>query len=351
MFIVISILIFGLIIAIHELGHFLAARAFGVGVPEFAIGMGPILLKKQGKETLYTLRAIPLGGFCAMDGDDNEKSDDKSLLKKPIWQRLIIFVAGSAMNIIAGFLIVLILAGSMHGWATTTLRGFSEGFPHYGEEGFLEGDRFHSIGGNRVFQHSNIPLFLHLETGDTMDIVLIRDGQRVVLNDLPLQPRLFEGSETPRYGFYFYANLDPTIGDRLELSWNITRDFMRQLPMTLRMFTTGQAGMQDVSSVVGIVDIMNQVGSEAETAGLAAQRLMLISAVITISVAMINLLPIPGLDGGRIFLMLVTAGIERIIGRKVDPKYEAYINTGGIMLLFGFMIYILFQDIVQIIMR
>ena len=351
MFIVISILIFGLIIAIHELGHFLAARAFGVGVPEFAIGLGPVLLKKQGKETAYTLRAIPLGGFCAMDGDDNEESGNKSLLKKPIWQRLIIFVSGSVMNVIAGFIIVLILVSMMAFWQTPTLSGFAEGFELEGEQGLLPGDRFHSIGGNRIFQHSNIPLFLYLETGDTVDIVVIRDGARVQLDNLPLQPRMFEGSPYPRYGLYFYANTDPTLLDRLALSGNVTLDFMRQLPLTIRMFTTGQAGMEDVSSVVGIVDIMNQVGTEAETTGLAVQRLMLITAIITISVAMINLLPIPGLDGGRIFLMLITAAVEKILRRKVDPKYEAYINMAGIALLFGFMIFILFQDIVQIITR
>ena len=354
MFIIISILIFGIIIAIHELGHFLAARAFGVGVPEFAIGMGPVLLKKQGKETLYTLRAIPLGGFCAMDGDDNDENSDKSLLKKPIWQRFIIFIAGSAMNIAAGFLIALILSATMTGFASTTLSGFAEGFPHEareGEEGFMVGDRFHSIDGIRIYQQSNIPFFLHLNTEDTVDIVVIRDGTRVALNNLPLEPRVYPGSPHPRYGFNFYFNDAPTVLDHLAFSGNLTRDFIRQPPLTLRMFISGQAGVEDVSSVVGIVDIMHQIGTEAETTQMAIQSFLLISALITVVVAIFNLLPIPGLDGGRIFLMLITAGIEKVSGRKVDPKYEAYINTAGMVLLFGFMIYIVFQDIFNIVTR
>ena len=351
MFIVISILIFGLIIAIHELGHFLAARAFGVGVPEFAIGLGPVLLKKQGKETLYTLRAIPLGGFCAMDGDDNDEKSEKSLHRKPVWQRFIIFIAGSAMNIIAGFLIALALAATLSGWPSTTLSGFAEGFPHEGEDGFLAGDRFHSINGHRIYQQGNISLFLYLNTEDTVDVVVIRDGARVVLNDLPLEPRIFGEATTPRYGFNFAFYDTPTFFDRLAFAGNLTRDFIRQLPLTIQMFASGQAGMQDVSSVVGIVDIMNQVGAEAENVRIAVQSFMMITALITIAVAAFNLLPIPALDGGRIFLMLVTAAIEKISGRKVDPKYEAYINAAGFALLIGFMIYIVFQDIVQIVTR
>ena len=352
-FIVISILIFGLLIGIHELGHFIAAKSFRVGVPEFAIGMGPKILKKQGKETLYSLRAIPMGGFCAMDGDDNEVSGDKSLLTKPIWQRIIIFLSGSFMNLLAGFLILLVLYSSAAMLPTTTLTGFAEGFPLEGEQGFMEGDSFHSIDGLRVYQNGNIGMFLDLATanGEAIDVVVIRDGQRVTLSNLPLERRVFDEADGPRFGFNFALNEDPTIGDRAAFAWNVTRDFMRQLPLTIRMLTAGQANIDDVSSVIGIVDIMNQVGTAAPTAELAARNLAMLAALISISVAMFNLLPIPGLDGGRIFLMLVGAGIEKIFKRKLDPKYEGYINTAGLLLLFGFMIFIMYRDIVQIIMR
>jgi len=351
MFIVISILIFGLLIAIHELGHFVAAKAFGVGVPEFAIGMGPKLLKKQGKETLYTLRAIPMGGFCAMDGDDNEVAGDKSLNAKPLWKRLIIFASGSVMNLFAGFLILLVLYGTWAVLPTTTLSGFAEGFPLEGEQGFLVGDRFHSIDGARVFQNQNIGLLLNLSTGDTIDVVIIRDGERVSLNNLPLERRVFPGEENPRFGFHFAVNENPTIGDRIAFTWNSVLDFMRQLPLSIRMFASGQAGIGDVSSVVGIVDVMNEAGRTAETIGLAAMRLAMIAAIISIGVAMVNLMPIPGLDGGRIFLMLVSWVILKIFGRPLSPKYEGYINTAGLILLFGFMIFIMFQDIIQIATR
>ncbi|MCL2562638.1 MAG: site-2 protease family protein [Oscillospiraceae bacterium] len=355
MFILISILIFGLIIAVHEFGHFIAAKAFRVGVPEFAIGMGPKLLKKQGKETLYSLRAVPIGGFCALDGDDNEIQGDKSLFTKPIWKRIIIFASGSVMNIAAGFLILLLVAGALPVLSTTTLSGLADGLPLAGEQGFMVGDQFHSIDGVRVYQRPNIDMLLEMRTGDTVDIVVIRDGQRVELNDLPLQRQIFYDAEgnpsAPRFGFYFERIDNPTFGDRLGHTWNQTRDLMRQIPLMFRMFTSGQAGMEDVSSVVGIVDIMHQVGTTAETARDATLSLAMLAAFISISVAMMNLLPIPGLDGGRIFLMLVTAAIAKITRKEVPQKVENYINTAGLALLFGFMIYIIFNDIIQIAAR
>jgi len=351
MYIVISILIFGLLIAIHELGHFIAAKAFGVGVPEFAIGMGPKLLKKQGKETLYTLRAIPMGGFCAMDGDDNKVVGEKSLFAKPMWQRIVIFISGSFLNLVAGFLILLILTGTMTALPGTTITGFAEGFPLEGESGFLEGDRFYSVDGARVFQMQNIGFLLDMAQEDMVDVVVVRDGERVTLSNLPLERRVFQEGEAPRYAFSFAPNETTTIGYRLVYTWNSGRDIVRQLPLTIRMFARGQAGIEDVSSVVGIVDVMNQVGSAAPTAGSAVRALAFLAALISISVATFNLLPIPGLDGGRIFLMLISWGVMKVSGKPLNPKYEGYINTAGLFLLFGFMIFIIFQDIFQIATR
>jgi len=348
MYILISLLIFGVIIAIHEFGHYIAAKAFRVGVPEFAIGMGPKVLQKQGKETLYTLRAIPVGGFCTLDGDDNEVQGEKSLFTKPLWQRIIIFASGSVLNIASGFLVLVLLASALPGLTTTTLTGFADGFPLEGEQGFLAGDRFHRIDGIRVYQNSNIGLLLHLSEGDTVDIVVIRDGQQVALNNLPLQRQIFEGSDTPRFGFYFDVNQYPTFSDRVAYAFNDLRDFTRQLPLTIRLLASGQAGVEDISSVVGIVDIMHQAGTTADTAGLAAMRLAMLAALISISVAVINLVPIPGLDGGRIFLAVVSTGIEKVTRRKLDPKYENYLNTAGLLLLFGFMIFIVLNDIIRI---
>ena len=351
MYIIISIFIFGLIIAIHELGHFIAAKAFGVGVPEFAIGMGPKLLKKQGKETLYSLRAVPIGGFCSLDGDDNDVEGDKSLFAKPLWKRLVIFLAGAAMNIVAGFLILLAMTSTLTGLNTTTLESFAPGFEHEGPEGLMVGDTIHSIDGLRVYQAGNVGMFLHISTGDTVDFVVIRDGARVSLPGLPLEPRIFPGEEEPRFGIHLARNEDPTPLDRITFAVRDTQDFMRQLPLTFRMFATGQAGLGDMASVVGIVDMMNTAGHETETTRETFLVMAFLMALISISVAMVNLLPIPGLDGGRVFLMVTTTIIEKLTRRKVNPNIEAYLNMAGIVLLFGFMIFLMFSDVVRIVTR
>ena len=352
MFIVISLFIFGIIIAIHEFGHYITAKLFGVGVPEFAIGMGPKVLKYQGKETLYSLRLIPFGGFCALDGDDNDVQDEKSLYAKPLWQRFIIFASGSLFNIISAFLVLLALHSMAAGFVTSEISGFADEFPLQHEEAFQVGDTFHRIGDFRVFQSNNIGFLLDLQnSAEGIDIEVIRDGQRVTLYNLPLERRVFEEGSAPRYGFSLVLNENPSFFDNLALTTNVTFDFIRQLPLTLQMFIQRQAGIEDVSSVIGIVDIMNQAGQTAETFASAVTRLALIAAIISISVASINLLPLPALDGGRIFLMLVGAVYTKIFGRAVNPKVEQYINTAGFALLFGFMIFIMFQDIIQILQR
>ena len=352
MFIVISLFIFGIIIAIHEFGHYITAKIFGVGVPEFAIGMGPKVLKYQGKETLYSLRLIPFGGFCALDGDDNEEQGEKSLYSKPLWQRLIIFLSGSLFNIISAFLVLLLLHSMMTAMPTREISGFAEDFPLQQEEAFQVGDQFHRIGDFRVFQNNNIGFLLDIQdSAQGIDVEVIRDGQRITLHNLPLERRVFEEGGSPRYGFYLAINESPSFFDRLVLTTNVTFDFVRQLPLTLRMFIQGQAGRDDVSSVIGIVDIMNQAGQTAASATDAAIRLALIAAIISISVASLNLLPIPALDGGRIFLMLVSAAFVKIFRRPINPKIEQYINTVGFVLLLSFMIFVMFNDIVQIIQR
>lgn len=369
MYIFISILIFGILIAIHELGHFLAARIFGVNVPEFAIGMGPVLFRRQGKrETLFTLRAIPIGGFCALEDEDSGGSPGRradtdeadidttaaipgegSIMQKPLWQRLIIFLAGPLLNLIAAFIVLVALFSTITHIPTTQIESLVPDFPLYGEAGLMPGDSFHRINGERVYHHANVAMLLSLSTDGTQDIVVIRDGQRVVLENLPLQPQIFEGYDMPRYGINFAVNDSPTIGDRLAHSLSTTRDFARQLRLTVRLFASGQAGVRDISSVVGIVHVMNQVGQTAETVGLAVQRLAMLTALISVSLAVMNLLPIPGLDGGRIFLMIFTWLIEKITRRKLNPKYEGYINTVGVALLLCFMAVIVFMDVVQII--
>jgi len=255
------------------------------------------------------------------------------------------------MNLIAGFIVIVALYSMATSLPTTTIDRFEDGFAYEGELALMEGDTIFRIDGMRVYQTSNILFFLDTRAEETVDIEVIRDGERVLIERLPLQREIFVEGGPYVYGLWFDLIENPTIGERLGHSVNVTRDFMRQIVLTVRMFAAGQAGVDDVSSVVGIVDVMNQAGQTAETARVAVERFLFISGLIAVNLALMNLLPIPGLDGGRIFLMLITAGIERVTKRKLDPKYEGYLNTVGIVLLFGFMIFIIFQDVIRIIWR
>jgi regulator of sigma E protease len=166
-FIFIGILIFGIFIAVHELGHFLAAKACGVKVTEFSIGMGPKLYKKQKGETLYSLRALPIGGFCAMDEDEGESDDPRAFVNKAWWKRFIILVAGAFMNFLVGFLVLLVLVPGSGRYRQPVLTGFYEGCPYDSPDGLREGDEFYKLDGHRIYFKSDLDLFIPRGTGVT----------------------------------------------------------------------------------------------------------------------------------------------------------------------------------------
>ena len=162
MYIVLAIVAFGILIAVHELGHFTAAKLLGVRVNEFAIGMGPKIIKKQGKETLYSLRALPLGGFCAMGEDDGESDDPRAFTAQKRWRRAIILVAGSAANIITAFIIIVILMIGSEAFMGTTITDLFDDFPNKGEHGLMVGDTIVSVNGERLYYRGDFEMFMGL---------------------------------------------------------------------------------------------------------------------------------------------------------------------------------------------
>lgn len=357
MYIIIAIILFGLLIFIHELGHFLAARLFGVGVNEFAIGMGPKLIKKQGEKTLYSLRAIPFGGFCEMVGEDEKVERDDSFSTKPGWQKVIILLAGVTMNLIMGFLLLIVFYFTIYGnaesvMASTTLTEFMEGFPLEGEDGLMVGDTIYEINGERVYYTANVGLLLSINTSDTVDIIVIRDGEKVQIEDLPLELREyeFEGKMERKYGFVF-GSMEKTFFNKVQQAWYSTLDYARQVRLSLQMIVSGQASADDIMGVVGLVDTINDVGNQAPTFGDAMLTILNIGALISVNLALMNLLPIPGLDGGRIFLMFGIWVFEKITRRKSNPKFEGYVNVAGFVLLMAVMVFALYNDIARIFMQ
>ncbi len=352
MYIILAIIAFGVLIAVHEGGHFLAARIFDVKVNEFALGMGPRILKKQGKETLYSLRALPLGGFCAMEGEDAETGDPRAFTAKPAWQRAIILCAGAAMNFLVGLILIFCIAPYTN-FSEPVIAKFMDGCPYESADALQVGDRFVSIDGRRIFFADNVATYMSRTGSDVHTIVLRRNGQRVVLKDISMplveyvQP---DGSTVMKYGIYFSPR-EEGFAANLRYTWYEALEFVRLIWRSLGDLFTGAVGLRDLSGPVGIVGYVNEAESAAESPLEAWFTFFYIFALIAVNLAVMNLLPIPALDGGRVFFLLVTWLIESVTRKKINPKYEGYIHTAGFILLMGLMIFVMFNDVVKLIIK
>lgn len=350
LYVIIAILIFGILIATHEMGHFATAKLLGVKVNEFSIGMGPAVFKAEKGETLYSIRVLPIGGYCAMEGEDGDSADPHSFGRAAAWRKIIILCAGAAMNFLTGLLILLILFMQMPGFALPTVSGFLEG---YGIEdcGLQPGDIVLSVDGRRMFsvyRSDRIQLALS-DAGDTVDWVVVRGGEKLVLKDvyMPAQERIDEtGALTNYRGISVGIGLYPaTWSSRLLYSWYGALDFVQIVWISLGSLVTGQVGLRDLSGPVGIVDSMTEVGSQAATAAIAAQNLAYLAALIAVNLAVMNLLPLPALDGGRIFFLLLNALLYALFRKKIAPQYEGYVHMAGLAALMTLMLVVTLSDV------
>ncbi|MBE6950246.1 MAG: RIP metalloprotease RseP [Ruminococcaceae bacterium] len=351
MSIIFAFLMFSILIFVHELGHFLTAKLFGVQVNEFSMFMGPALWKKQIGETLYAIRCIPFGGYCAMEGEDEDTDNPRSFQKADWWKRVIILVAGSVMNFLAGILIYAFLFLPQQQIVEPSIVEFTDCCTFNNPEGLQLGDIILEIDGEKVYSNGNISTLLSFNTTGIHDLVIERDGEKLVFEDFAMTHihTNDDGSTYLHYGFGFGRAVDASLGDRLGYVWNTTVDNIRMVRLSLQMIFTGRAGLQDMSGPVGIVSQMSEIAEQSETTKLAFLNLLSVCAFIAINLAVMNLLPIPALDGGRVVALLLTTAIERITHKKIDPKYEGYIHGAGMILLLGLMAVILFKDIFVIV--
>lgn len=352
MYILIAILIFGVLILTHELGHFVTAKLCGVRVNEFSIFMGPALFQKTVGETVYSVRCIPIGGFCAMEGEDETSDDPRAFTSAKGWKRAIILAAGSLMNFVTGLVILVVMYSAVSGFATAKISDFYENCPLQAENGLQVGDVFYKIDGERVYLYSDVSMLLGRNDTGVYDVVVKRDGKFVKLEDFEMVPRAYEenGETVFRYGLYFGYE-DKTVGTVLKNAWYSSLDFVRMVRMSLQDLVSGLVNLDDMSGPVGIVSVIAETGESAESASAAALNIAYLAAFIAVNLAVMNLLPIPALDGGRIFFLIVTVILEKILRRKIDPKYEGYIHAAGMILLLVFIAFITFKDIWKLIVR
>lgn len=349
MYIIVAILIFALLIVTHELGHFVAAKLFHVRVSQFAIGMGPALLKKQKGETLYALRAFPIGGFCAME-EDEESDDPRAFTNQTWWKRFIILAAGALMNFLTGLIILMFIVPNSGAYTTPTITGFYEGCPYESTQGLQSGDTLYKIDGQRVFVSSDISILMGRSTSETRDFVVIRNGEKVELNDFKFVKRDYteNGEKVSRYGI-MYGVKETGVLANLKYTWDGSLDFVRLVWMGLGDLVTGAVGLKELAGPVGIVSLINDVGEKSASTAAAASTIAYLAAFIAVNLAVMNLLPIPALDGGRLLFLLITAVFERLTRRKLNPKYEGYVHATGFALLILLMVVVMFNDVYKLI--
>ncbi len=342
-----AILLFSILIFIHEFGHFAAAKLSGVQVNEFAMFMGPALWQKQIGETLYSVRLIPIGGYCAMEGEDEDTDNPRSFQKAAWWKRLVILIAGAAMNFIMGVILMVIVYLPAQAVVEPVIDSFEAYATVDGQHGLQVGDRILELDGEKIYVQSDFSLILGLNPGEYHDLVVERDGKKVEIPNLPMEKHEVtrqDGSKQLLFGMNFTLQ-ELNFAGKLRYAWYQCLDTIRLVRLSLQMLITGQAGLSDMSGPVGIVQQMSTVAEASPTVLDALLNMLYFGAFIAINLAVMNLLPIPALDGGRVVGVLITTAVETITRKKLNPKYEGYLHGAGMIFLLGLMAVIMFKDI------
>lgn len=363
-----ALFIFGIIIMVHECGHFLVAKWMKVRVNEFAIGMGPTLCSWGKGETKYSLRLLPLGGFCAMEGEDadaptpsfiggnadREKTPDTSgsFAEKAVWRRILIVVAGAAMNLLLGFAVLLTAFGvcmtkSSDGnayFSSVSIAQLPESSTAY-QTGLRVGDTILKVDGKTVATDMDLSMLMQSDEDGKFDMTVRRDGNKTVLTGVtfPLVEDTESGTRYLQYDFKVQGikrTVWSTVSQAAKTEYSMTVMVWRSLGDLL----TGRYGLNDLSGPVGTVDYIGDAVAQAVSLD-GIYTLLQMVALITINVGIFNLLPLPALDGGRL-LFLIFEGITR---KKVPPKFEGLVHFIGLLLLFGLMIVVTFSDIRRLI--
>ena len=342
-----AILLFSVLIFIHEFGHFAAAKLSGVQVNEFSMFMGPAIWKKQIGETLYSVRLIPIGGFCAMEGEDADTDSPRSFQKAAWWKRLIILVAGAAMNFLMGIALMFLVYMPAQAVVEPVIASFEAFSTVDGENGLQAGDRILELDGEKIYVQSDFSLILSLNPGEYHDLVVERDGRKVELPNLHMERHEVtqaDGSTQWLFGMNFTLQ-ELNFAGKIRYSWLQCLDTVRMVRLSLQMIFTGQAGLSDMSGPVGIVQQMSDVAEASPTVLDALMNMLYFGAFIAINLAVMNLLPIPALDGGRVVGLLITTAVEAVTRKKIDPKYEGYLHGAGMVFLLALMAVVMFKDI------
>ncbi len=335
MTVIIAILIFGFLIFIHELGHYLTARFFKVGINEFALGMGPKILTKTSKKTgiAYSLRLLPIGGFVSMVGEDEDSNDENALNNKPVWQRMIIVAAGAFMNVLVGVLVVLIIVCSTKHLATNVVAQFNEDSTLQ-EYGLKVGDEIIKVGNSSVHTGRDMSEAIMFSGVKPVDVVVRRNGKEIVLKDVEFQKIAQGGLVFGRIDFKVYPE-GRSFKNVIKHTIFYCKSTVNMIWKSLIYLVTGKVGIDQMSGPIGVTSAIG----DAAKAGVTS--LLDLSAMLALNLGIFNMLPFPALDGGRFVFMLY----ELIFRRPVKKEIEGYIHFAGLCLLMLLMVIVGFNDI------
>ncbi|MBD5119332.1 MAG: hypothetical protein HDT37_09560 [Clostridiales bacterium] len=347
LYILLAILLFGVLIAIHEFGHFFTAKLLGVKVNEFAIGMGPALWSRRKGETLYALRAFPIGGYCDLEGQDEDTGNSGAFARQAGWKKIIILCAGSFMNFLLGLVITVALFLGVSQARVPIVTQFADGFQHEGADGLMLGDRIVSVDGHGIWLYADVQTYLSRNDGNGVDLVVERDGKRIALKDFPMGRYDYEFENGKYHGFgLIFGQVDElSISERIGQGAAQTFDFVRIVWMSLGDLVTGRVAVSELSGVIGVVDVVSEVGTQSETAAMGVQNVLYFMALIAVNLAVMNMLPIPALDGGRIFFVLLNGLLYLVARRRIPEKYEGYVHAGAFVVLLALMAVVALHDV------
>lgn len=375
---IVTLLIFLVMITLHEFGHFIMAKSLGVNVLEFAIGMGPAIFKKQGKKTLYSVRIFPIGGYCSLDGENGGSDDEGAFCNQKLWKRILIVSAGAILNLILGFVLFAVFVAMTSPFASNTIGKVDER-SYLAEAGVYAGDKIVEINGHKVNFYNDISLYTEEFTKDSeFSLTVKRDGKKL---DVTLKPS--EAVTMVTYGENYADVVDSINGieqsyrqefgdtkvpesyigetfttkrliigfepEKVEVTafnilpqaWHYTVYITKSIYVAFGELITGKSGLENMAGPVGVAQVVDGAVKSGDQSGI---NILLIVAMLTVNLGIFNLLPLPALDGGRLFFML----IELVRGKPIPPEKEGIVHTVGLILLLALAVVVCFNDILRI---
>jgi len=336
--VVAAVLIFGVVIFVHELGHFATAKLSGIRVNEFALGMGPRLFHFQKGETQYALRLLPIGGFVSMEGENDDSDDPRAFSKARVANRILVVAAGALMNLVLGFVVLVFAVRCDQVITSRTVSGFYEDAVTQ-STGLQVGDTILSVNGRKCYIADDILYeFARLNAG-TAQMTVLRDGEKVELPAVSFDTLQTEDGTNQIIIDFTVLPIEKTVGTVLLEAGSRFVSYARLIFLSLTDLLTGRVAVNNLSGPVGIVSTI------ATAVDYGIQPILLLAALLTVNLGIFNLLPLPALDGGRLLIYLV----EAFTGRRIPQRMEVVINTAGFILLMCLMVFVTFNDITRLV--